>query len=51
MDKIHQVLLDIISDNMAALVQNDTYGAINTTYTTTMGYYVIKFMSKPYTLH
>ena len=26
------------------------YGAINTTDKTTMGYYVIKFMSEPYTL-
>ena len=36
-DKIHQVVLDGISDNIAVLVQNDKYGAINLTYTTTMG--------------
>ena len=35
---------------MAALVQTNKYGDINTTYTTTMGYYVIKFMSEAYTL-
>ena len=35
---------------MAALVQTGQYGAINTTYTTTMGYYVIKLFSETYTL-
>ena len=44
-DKINQVVLDVISDNMAALVQTGKYGAINKTYTTAMGYYVIKFIS------
>ena len=37
-DKIHQVVQDGISDNMATLVQTVIYGTINTTYTTTMGY-------------
>ena len=37
LDKIHQVLLDGISDNITALVQTGQYGAINTTDTTTMG--------------
>ena len=37
MDKIHQVVQDSISDNMAGLVQTGQYGAINTTYTGTMG--------------
>ena len=40
-DKIHQVILDGISDNMDTLVQTNTYGAMNTTYTTKMGYYMI----------
>ena len=35
---------------MAVLVQIGKYGAINTTYTTTMGYYVTKFLSEAYTL-
>ena len=35
---------------MVELLQTGKYGAINTTDTATMGYYVIKFMSKPYTL-
>ena len=34
--KIHKVLLDLISENMVLLVQNDKYGTIDTTYTTTM---------------
>ena len=48
--KINQVVLYGISYNMYALVQTGQYGAINTTYTVTMGYCVIKFMSKPYTI-
>ena len=35
---------------MNELVKTDKYDTINTTYTTTMVHYVIKFMSKPYTL-
>ena len=35
---------------MYSLVQTDKYGAINTTDTSTIGYYVIKFMPEPYTL-
>ena len=49
-DKMHQVALDGISDNMAALVQTGQYDDINTTDTTTMTYYVIKFLSESYTL-
>ena len=49
-DKIHQVVLDGISKKMDELVQTGQYGDINTTYTSTMGYYVIKFVSEPYTL-
>ena len=35
---------------MASLVQSGKYGAINTTKTLTMVYYVIKFVSEAYTL-
>ena len=35
---------------MDLLLQTGKYGAINTTYTTTMGYYVIKLLSESYTL-
>ena len=35
---------------MASLVRTGQYGNINTTYTDTMVYYVIKFTSEPYTL-
>ena len=35
--KINQVLLDGNSDNMDSLIQTGKYGAINKTYTTTMG--------------
>ena len=40
-DKMHQVVQYGISIYMAALVQTDEYDAIDTTYTTTMVYYVI----------
>ena len=48
--KMHKVVLDGISDNMSELVQNGTYGAINTVDPTTMGYHVAKSISEPYTL-
>ena len=44
-DEIHQVVFDGISDNMALLVESGKYGAINTTDTTTNGFYVIMFTS------
>ena len=44
--EIHQVVLDEISDNMASLVESGEYGAINTTDTTTNGFYVIMFTSE-----
>ena len=50
-DEIHQVVIDVISDNMASLVESVTYGAINTTETSTNGFYVIMFASGAYTLH
>ena len=39
-----------LSDNMDSLVQYGKYGAINTTYTSTNGFYVIMFTSESYTL-
>ena len=35
---------------MSRIVQNGTYGAINTTDPTTIGYYVVNLSSEPYTL-
>ena len=49
-DEIHQVVIDGISDNMASLVESETYGSINTTDTSTNGFYVIMFTSGEYTL-
>ena len=40
-----------ISDNMDFIVQLGKYGAINAEDPTKMGYYVIKYLYKPYTLH
>ena len=49
-EEIYQVVIDEISENMASLVQSIKYGATNTTDTSKIGYYVIKFVSEPYTL-
>ena len=49
-DEIHQVVLESISDNMASLVQSGMYVVINTSDTTTNGFYVINFLSEAYTL-
>ena len=49
-DEIHQFVLDGISDHMDSLVKSGKYGAINTTDTTTNGFYVIIFTSESYTL-
>ena len=48
--EIYQVVLDVISGNMASLVESVKYGAINTTDTSTNGFYVIMFTSGAYTL-
>ena len=45
-EEIHQVVLDGISNNMASLFQSSNYVAINTTYSITMGYYVINFSQR-----
>ena len=43
-------MIDGISNTMDLLVQSGNYGVTNTTYYTTMGYYVIKFVSEAYKL-
>ena len=43
------VLYGII-ENMSLLVHNGKYGTFNTSYRTTIGYYVVKFISEPYRL-
>ena len=49
-DKIFHVVLYGISENMAELMKTDKYGSINTTYSSTIGYYVVEFISEAYTL-
>ena len=44
---MNKVVLDGINDNMDFLAQ---YGAINSVYRTTMGYYVIKYLPEIYIL-
>ena len=49
-EEINQVVLDGISDNMAALVQCGNCGSINRSDTTANGYNVINFISEAYML-
>ena len=44
-DAVHKFVLDSISDNMYALVQNVNHNTINTADPTITGYYVVKFLS------
>ena len=46
---MHYVIIDNISENISSLVQLGKYGSINASDPTTMVYYVIKYLSKPYT--
>ena len=49
-DDINKLVLDSISDNMEPLVQTGTYGAISTTYTKMIGYYIVRFLTNTVTL-
>ena len=49
-DSVHKVGLYVTIDSTTSLVQSRKYGATNEMDTTTMGYYVIKYLSEPYTL-
>ena len=44
------VLIDAISDNIASLGHGIEYGAINTAYTTTMRYYIVKYVFEAFKL-
>ena len=49
-DDIHNVVIGFLSDNVLSLVQTGRYGAINKTFPTIIGYYVVKYMSVSFTL-
>ena len=49
-EEIYQVVFDVISDNMASLVQPVKYGSIKTSDTATNVFYVIRFIEEAYTL-
>ena len=49
-DEVHKVVLDGIIINMASLVNNDKYGAINAEDPTIMGYYILNCISEPFTI-
>ena len=46
--EVNKVVLDGISENMNSLLQLGKYSAISAVGKTTMGYYVIKYLSEPY---
>ena len=43
-------MLDGISENMDSLVQTGKYDAANAADPTKLGYYVVRYLSEPYTL-
>ena len=49
-DAVHKLLLYGIGDYIDYIVQLGKYGSINEVDPTTMFYYVIKYLSEPYTL-
>ena len=49
-DEINQVVLDVIRENVASLVESGKYEAINKIDTTSNGFYVIMFTLEAYTL-
>ena len=49
-DVVHKLFLDGINENMASLIHLRKYGAINVVDTTTMSYYSINCLYKPYTI-
>ena len=49
-EEIQKIVLYVISENMVFLVQPGKYGAMNTKYYTTIGYYVINFASEAHTI-
>ena len=48
-DEVNQLVLDGISNNMSSLVHTGKYGAINVADPTTLGYYVVNYLSELYT--
>ena len=50
-DSVQKVVLYGIIDNKDSLLQLGKYGAINPADPTTMVFYVINYLSEPYTLH
>ena len=49
-DEVYKVVFDGISANVTLLVQTGKYGAINTVDTTTMVFYIVKYVSDTFTL-
>ena len=50
-DDIRKVFLEYISENMASFGQTRKYGAINAADTTTMGYFIVKYVYDASTIH
>ena len=49
-EELHKSILINISDKMGTFVTEYTYGAVNTNDSRTDGFYIVKFLSRPYTL-
>ena len=46
----HHSVLGAMEARMSLMIREGKIGAIGTAYKATMGYYVVKWLSKPYTL-
>jgi len=50
LEQMHHTILTSIASNIAATIAESSYGAVNTEDPQTDGYYIVKFISSPYTL-
>ena len=49
-DEVHKVVLDGIISNIQSLLQTWKYDAINASYPTALGYYIVNYVSDNFTL-
>lgn len=50
LEQMHHTILTSIASNIASTIAESSYGAVNTEDPQTDGYYIVKFISSPYTL-
>eukprot|EP00957_Ditylum_brightwellii_P153777 11704988-Ditylum_brightwellii.AAC.1 len=48
--EIQEIIIQGISDDIGAMVNENNFGAVNTNYPKAKGFYIVKFTSLPYIL-